>query len=135
MMAESIDPVVNALNRPFWDAADEGRLVLPHCVDSGRPFWPPSPVSPFSGGAVDWRAVAPLGRVMTVVTYQRPFQQAFASLIPYAVAQVDVAGVRLQVHVPAGVTVAADDEVEIGFRRLRDDGRAMPVINSGGHGG
>ncbi|WP_313807460.1 zinc ribbon domain-containing protein [Sphingobium sp.] len=131
MMAESIDPVVNALNRPFWDGADEGRLVLPHCVGSGRTFWPPSPASPFTGGAVDWRAVEPLGRVVTVVTYQRAFQQAFARLIPYAVAQVDVAGVRLQVHVPAGVAVAAGDEVEIGFRRLSEDGRAMPVISGG----
>src|SRR3546814_6293290 len=51
-MSARLAPVVNDLSRPFWDAAEEGRLSLPHCVATGRPFWPPAPASPLrTGGA------------------------------------------------------------------------------------
>lgn len=99
-MDESTRPLINALNRAFWDGAAAGELRLPHCVDSARPFWPPSPTSPFTSGGVDWRRVARTGLVRSIVVYRRPFQQAFAHLLPYGIALIELDGaVRLLAHV------------------------------------
>lgn len=102
-MSESADPVVNDLNRPFWDGAAEGRLILPHCAATGAAFWPPSPISPYPAGrAVEWREVDPHGTVLASVIYRRPFQKAFAGRLPYGIAMVALdCGTRLQAHVHA----------------------------------
>ena len=76
-MSETIEPEITDLNRPFWDAAARGELVLPHCIKSGKPFWPPSPLSPFvNRGDVEWRSVAPCAVLHSLVIYRRVFQKA-----------------------------------------------------------
>ncbi len=102
-MSESADPIVNALNHPFWDGAAEGRLMMPHCVVTGAAFWPPSPISPFAQGRdVEWRMVAAEGEVLASVVYRRAFQRAFADRLPYGIAMVALdCGPRLQAHVEA----------------------------------
>ncbi len=132
-MSEQIDPEINALNAPFWDAAAKGTLSLPHCVVTGKAFWPPSPLSPFvTNGAVDWRPVEPAGTLRSVVTYRRGFQKALAAQLPYRVGLVELAaGVRLQAYWPGEGT--ADDPkiggaVRIAFAPLLPDSRAVPTI-------
>lgn len=127
-MAEPLAPIVNALSRPFWDSAAAGRLSLPFCAATGRPFWPPSPSSPFArGGAVSWRDAAPEGIVRSLVVYRRAFQQALADRLPYGVALIEVApGVRLLAHVPDPGAAAAGDRVRLGFRPLREG--ELPVL-------
>src|SRR4051794_10420215 len=100
-MSEPIDPIRNALNAPFWAAAEEGRLVLPVCVATGRCFWPPSPSSPFvSGGATAWRDSPGDGTLRGLVIYRRVFQKAFETQLPYGVALVELdEGPRLQAYV------------------------------------
>jgi uncharacterized OB-fold protein len=41
-------PVVDPTTKPFWDAARQGRLMLGLCQDTGRHFWYPRGVSPFT---------------------------------------------------------------------------------------
>lgn len=130
-MAETIDPVVNDLNRPFWEGAARNELRLPHCAGTGRPFWPPSPTSPFDGGAVSWRGVPAEGLLTTTVTYARVFQQALAANMPYAVAQVELdGGVRLLAHVRDPQAVRPGDKVGLSFAPLVEG--AMPVLVVGG---
>lgn len=128
----SIAPPVNDLNAPFWEAAARGELLLPHCVASGRAFWPPSPCSPFCGGAVAWRPAAPAGIVESVVVYRRSFHPAFASLMPYGIAQLALdAGPRLQVHVPgpdAPDAPCAGDRATLVFRRLLAGAPPIPIV-------
>jgi uncharacterized OB-fold protein len=130
-MAEDASPIVNALNRPFWNGADLGELRLPHCRDTGAAFWPPSPASPFTGGPVDWHPCDPLGEVESVVVYRRPFQQAFAALLPYGIALVGLrAGPRLLAHVETPHAPGAPrvgSTVEIRFRRLIEGPHPLPV--------
>ena len=130
-MTETSRPLVNALNRPFWEAAAAGKLALPQCATTQRFFWPPSPRSPFSGGAVVWMDCDPGGVVESVIVYRRPFQQAFAALLPYGIASIALdAGPRLLVHVtdPDGETAfKAGDRAVIGFRQLLDDGPLLPI--------
>ena len=40
-MAELTAPIVNSLSQPFWDAAEQGRLALPHRIATGQPFGRP----------------------------------------------------------------------------------------------
>jgi len=132
-MSEAPFPVVNALNAPFWAAAAEDRLVLPVCVATGRPFWPPSPYSPFvQRGAVEWRAAEPVGTIRAVAVYRRAFQRAFAPLMPYGVALLELeAGPRLMAHSPEPDDRAAlqpGDRARLRFVRLLDDGAAVPTL-------
>ncbi len=125
-------PLINRLNAPFWDGARQGRLVLPHCVATGRAFWPPSPISPFAdGGAVDWRAVEPVGEVKALAAYRRVFHQAFAPLMPFAIALVEPdAGPRLQVHVPRADDPEAPrtgSRVVLSFAPILPDGPPIPI--------
>ena len=129
-MAGGLMPVVNDLSRPFWAAAGEGRLVLPHCVATDRPFWPPSPASPFqTAGAVDWRDVDAAGTLLGLVVYRRPFQGELASALPYGIGLVEVApDVRLLAHVARPDDgLAAGAGVRLGFRPLVAQG--MPVLS------
>ncbi|AMK21502.1 MULTISPECIES: Zn-ribbon domain-containing OB-fold protein [unclassified Sphingobium] len=133
-MTETVTPVRNRLNEAFWEGAERGQLVLPHCHDSGRAFWPPSPISPFTGGAVDWRQCDPAGRVESLIVYRRAFQQSFAHLIPYGIALVALdAGLRLMVHVEnpddAGAPCVGA-AVTVGFRAILPDSMPLPVISN-----
>jgi len=134
-MAESADPIINDLNRPFWDGAAEGRLMLPHCVETGTPFWPPSPVSPFAGGReVDWRTADPRGTVLARTVYRRAFQRAFAHLLPYGIAMVGLdGGPRLLVHIEAPDDAQAPrpgSRVTLRFKVLLEDGRPLLVASA-----
>lgn len=119
-------PIINALNAPFWDGANVGRLMLPHCAATGAAFWPPSPISPLREGAgVEWREVAPVGVVCAIAVYRRVFLKLFEPLTPFGVALVNVGGARLQAHVPrAGSTSAPrpGDRVKLSFQVLVHDG-------------
>jgi len=132
-MAESHAPPRNSLSDPYWAGAEAGRLVIPHCLATGRPFWPPSPSSPFvTAGAVEWRAVAPEGEAITIVTYRRIFQQTLAHHSPYAIALVELAGqVRLQAHVSAPDAEGAPragDRVRLRFIPLAEG--EVPVLHA-----
>jgi uncharacterized OB-fold protein len=123
VMSEGADPIINDLNRPFWDGAAKGCLMLPYCVATGAAFWPPSSLSPFAAGReVEWREVAAAGTVVACVTYRRPFQKKFAPLLPYGIAMVELdSGPRLQAHVEqpdeAG-SPRTGDRVTLAFKAL-----------------
>ena len=41
-------PIPDPTTAPFWDACREGRLMIGRCRDTGRHFFPPRGVSPFT---------------------------------------------------------------------------------------
>jgi len=41
-------PIADPITAPFWEAAREGRLMIGRCRDTGRHFFPPRGVSPFT---------------------------------------------------------------------------------------
>jgi hypothetical protein len=132
-MTTGLDAVRNRLWAPFHDGAAAGRLMLPYCVATDRPFWPPSPTSPFAGGGeVFWREHTAEGRLMARVTYRRSFLKAFDPRLPYGVGQVEVApDVRLQAHMIEPDNAAspqAGDIVALTFRPLIAGGAPVLVI-------
>lgn len=119
-MSERLAPIVNDLSRPFWNAAGGGLLQVPHCVETGRAFWPPAPTSPFrTAGAVEWRSIEAAGTVLSVVVYRRAFQAALAAALPYGIALIEVLpGVRLLAHVEdPDVAPQPGTRVDLHFRR------------------
>lgn len=128
---ETLAPTVNALSRPFWNAAEKGRLILPHCLETGQPFWPPAPTSPFrTAGAIAWREIEPAGILLSLVVYRRAFQAALAGQLPYGIALIEVApDVRLLAHVrtsDVALAPVAGARVDLCFRPLMPSG--MPVL-------
>ena len=57
-------PRVNAYmdTRPFWQAANNGKLLIQYCKESGKPQWYPRPVSLATGRRnLEWREVCGRG--------------------------------------------------------------------------
>ena len=138
-MGEPIAPVVTSLSAPFWSAAAEGRLVLPHCATTDRAFWPPSPSSPFvTGGAVEWRPAGPDGVLRSRVVYRRLFQKNLEAKLPYGVGLVELeSGVRLLAHLPDPDDEDAarpNDAVTLYFAPLIEGNPQVPHVRRAGNG-
>lgn len=77
-------------SRPFWDAARDGRLVLPVCDACGHHVWYPRDACPVCGhGSVTWTEMSGRGTVYarTIVHKARgPWKEA----TPYVIAYVEL---------------------------------------------
>ncbi|MEM5429222.1 Zn-ribbon domain-containing OB-fold protein [Cupriavidus oxalaticus] len=71
-------------NAEFWAAACEGRLLLRHCNDCGKPHWYPRTLCPFCMGETAWKASAGRGTVYSYSVTRRagptPFCMAYVTL-------------------------------------------------------
>ena len=127
----------SALTAPFWQAAADRVLALPHCTATGLAFWPPSPLSPYdSGAAVEWRPVPGGGTLQARVVFRRSFVAELANRIPYAVGLVELdAGPRLQVHIGAPDDASAPQpgqRVEIRFVEIVPGAGPVPIAQREG---
>ncbi len=117
-------PVITEDNRPYWQAAAEGRFVLPACLACDRPFFPLGPVCPFCFcGELEWRTMSGRGTVSSFVVYHQAFYRYFRDKLPYAVAQVELEeGPRVNgnvLEVPASA-VHIGMPVEVTFERVTE---------------
>ncbi|MBX9698314.1 MAG: OB-fold domain-containing protein [Acetobacteraceae bacterium] len=64
-------PITSPETTPFWDAAKEGKFLLPFCVDTGKAFWYPRQVSPFTLGKVEWKESKGTGTIYSVSVMKR----------------------------------------------------------------
>jgi uncharacterized OB-fold protein len=85
-MARKITPpAVNPETKPFWDAAREGRFLVPFCAACGKAHWYPRAICPFcAGDKVDWREASGKGTIYTFSVMRRVKE-------PYAIAHVTLA--------------------------------------------
>ena len=85
-MARKITPpAVNPETKPFWDAAREGRFLVPLCAACGRAHWYPRAICPFcAGDKVEWREASGKGTIYTFSVMRRVKE-------PYAIAHVTLA--------------------------------------------
>ena len=130
-------PVPDADSRPFWEAARQGRLLLPHGVRSGRPHFYPRSVEPGTGDPVEWHEASGRGTVYSYTVVHRAPDPSFEALLPYVVALVEldegprmlgiletdeVASVRIGMDVEAAFVPAGDDVALPRFRLARARG-------------
>ena len=107
--------VPDELTKPFWDAANEDRLVIQNCKSCDRLQHPPAPVCGQcrSDGQLEWREMS--GRA-TIYNYGVVYDCPVASLkddIPFNLAVVmldEDPGIQMYSHLP-GTPV---DDVPVG---------------------
>ncbi len=70
-------------NKPFFDAAREGKLLIGKCLDTGKTFFPPRHVSPFTlSNNVEFVQSAGLGEIYSwsVQRGKEPYCLAYVTL-------------------------------------------------------
>jgi uncharacterized protein len=78
-------PVVTVETQPFWNAAREGRFVVPVCAACGKAHWYPRAVCPFCDSEkIEWRPASGGGTIYTFSVMRRVKE-------PYAIAHVTLA--------------------------------------------
>ena len=94
-------PVVDELNRPYWEATREGRLVLQHCTMCGLfQFYPRPFCLRCAAGELEWKDASGDGRLHTFSVVHRTADRAFADDVPYVFAVVELEeGPRITVNV------------------------------------
>ncbi|MGB6543427.1 MAG: OB-fold domain-containing protein [Xanthobacteraceae bacterium] len=85
-MARKITPpVVNSETKVFWDAAREGRFLVPFCSACGKAHWYPRAICPFcASDKIEWRNASGKGTIYTFSVMRRAKD-------PYAIAHVTLA--------------------------------------------
>ena len=121
-------PTITLETKPFWEAATEGRLVLPRCDACTTIIWYPRAFCPACGNAsVSWIEAAGTGTVysFTIVRKgQGPYRDAGAYVVAYV--ELDE-GPRMMTNVvdcdPDAVAIGM--RVEVTFDAT-DKGTALP---------
>lgn len=126
-------PVQDLDSAPYWQAAREGRLDIPHCNSCGQYHFYPRAVCPHChSDDLAFRTVSGRGTVHTYTVARRPAGPAFADDVPYVVAVIELEeGPRMmsrieadtpeavRIGAPVEVTfVAAGEDVTIPYFRL-----------------
>ncbi|HEY4253447.1 MAG TPA: OB-fold domain-containing protein [Roseomonas sp.] len=82
-------PLVDNWNRPFWEACGRGELTLQRCKTTGKCFFPPAPVSPFTGRPEwEWIAASGGGELWSYVVFHQSYFPGMKDELPYPVAMV-----------------------------------------------
>jgi uncharacterized protein len=82
-------PLLDNWNKPFWTACAEHKLVLQRCKATGQCFFPPAPVSPFTGRP-DWEWITASGKgtVWSWVVFHQGYFGGMKDELPYPVVMV-----------------------------------------------
>jgi len=84
----------------YWQAAAEGRLLIPKCAACAKTFWHPRPRCPRCGSAsIEWVESTGQGVVHTWTIVRQSGDPYFRTKVPYAVAMIDIDGVRMMSNI------------------------------------
>ena len=88
-------PQINAVTRPFWEAAAQRRLSMPRCRSCAAFVWPPRPTCGECGDAdLQWTPLSGRGSVYSFTIIRQVVggaaSRAFEPDIPYVVAWIDL---------------------------------------------
>ena len=122
-------PVANADSKPYWDAAREGRLVIRKCKACGELHFMPRHLCPHCwSDRLEWVDSQGTGSVHSFTVIRRASDPAFAPLVPYTVALIDLdEGPRMMANIVGEDALATriGDRVEVRFED-RGDGAMVP---------
>lgn len=112
-------------SKPFWDATESGKLLLPLCLDCKQFHWYPRPFCPHCYSFnITWQESAGKGTVHTSSMMRRAKE-------PYIVAAVELdEGPTLLTNIIADdfSQAAIGSRVRVGFENLNGSDRKMPVF-------
>ncbi|WP_416140792.1 Zn-ribbon domain-containing OB-fold protein [Halomonas sp. HK25] len=125
MNTELPEPVANGDSRPYWDAAQEGRLVLRRCKDCGELHFMPRYLCPFCWSEqLEWVDSKGRGTVHSFSIIRRAPSPVFAQQVPYVTALIDLdEGPRMVANVLGenSLSVSIGDRVSVTFGSRGDD--------------
>jgi uncharacterized OB-fold protein len=111
--------------RPYWDALNEGRLVIQRCGQCGKLRHYPRPVCDACYSMdVGWTEASGRGTVHSWTVAHHPFHIGFKRELPYLVVTVDLEeGVRMQAQLRNAdeASLRVGLPVEVRFERARPD--------------
>lgn len=83
-------PIPDALDKPFYDACNEERLVIQYCTNCLRYQFPPRPACARCGNnaSVEWRQLSGRGRIISRVVVHDSPTSALISEQPFNVAAI-----------------------------------------------
>lgn len=125
-------PVADDVDRPFWEAANEERLVVQHCAACDRLQHPPQPTCLQCGASgLGWKQMSGRG---TVYSYGVIFDTPVAALQPdqpynLAVIQLDDdPAINMYSHLPGAPidNVPIGAAVEVVFETTPANGQKVP---------
>lgn len=115
-------PLPDVDSEPFWAAARDGRLALCRCRDCRGWLQPPLERCRRCGGETGFETASGTGEIYSYIVIRHPSVPAFAHLLPYVVALVDLAeGVRM----PGRLVGIEPTEVRIG-QQVQVDFETLP---------
>lgn len=84
-------PTIEDGNRPFWQAARQGKLMLQQCGECGHIRYPINHVCPRClSEQLDWVALSGRGTVYSSIVFHQVYHQAFALDVPYNVSLIQL---------------------------------------------
>lgn len=84
-------PTIDDGNRPFWQAAQQGTLMLQKCGECGHIRYPINHVCPRClSDRLDWVALSGRGTVYSSIVFHQVYHQAFALDVPYNVSLIQL---------------------------------------------
>jgi uncharacterized OB-fold protein len=89
--AEKTIPVPTDRDRPYWEGARGGKLVLQHCVQCGLISAQPRVVCPKCHGVdFEWKPVSGRGVIHSYSIARQTTQPGFADELPFVVVHVQI---------------------------------------------
>ena len=126
-------PIPDELDKPFWDACNEGRLVIQNCKACDQMQHPPQPACNQCGSAdnLEWREVSGRGKIYGyAVMYDSPVTELAVDQ-PFNIAVVQLEedpDINMLSHLPGtpvdAVPVGASVQVE--FETTKATGQKVP---------
>ena len=85
-------PVSDDLSSPFWNACNEGRLIVQHCKDCDRMQYPPARTCSEcdSDSSLEWREVSGRGTINGYIVVHDSRLRLWVPQQPYNVAVVQI---------------------------------------------
>ena len=101
-------PKIDALNKPFWDAARSGQLVIQTCTKCSDMHFPPTPGCPHCLAVEqEWRPASGRGTLESWIAFHRAYWDGFRDRLPYNVCLVRLEEGPLMVSTLIGATETA----------------------------
>lgn len=111
-------PALTDINRPFWEGAGRGKLMLQKCATCGHVRFPLGPVCTVClGEETEWAEMSGKGEILCHLVFHQVYHKAWAGNVPYSVVLVQLdEGPRLFSNVAE--LDGADTEMDMVGRRV-----------------
>jgi uncharacterized OB-fold protein len=118
-------PTITEENKPFWDAAREGRLSMQQCSSCGHIRFPIQDLCPVCiSPDFAWAQLSGNGEVFAKIVYHRAFHPAYRGDVPYNLVMVQLdEGPRMFSNVVGTPNdeFAVGDLLEVVFDQVTDE--------------